>query len=230
MNLNKLEAEAPGFTWVYKSVKRLALFHKIDLVDCQEIALLAIVEHPGNLQAATRAARGELNAERRQRRGGRPIDDRTDGDGEGVEVEADRRVLPGGFQLTHLNDEGEYQDQNDQGHGDQVNDCTEDHDTRRLPTNVHGLIGAIMFWADRGMNVKQIAERVGRTQERIRQILNDPEKIRRAVAYAKAHPTFPGLGLENCPPAPGKKIKHKPRDAHPIAQDRGCDQDCLPLF
>ena len=105
---------------------------------------------------------------------------------------ADARTLPKGKTFANLNDEGEYQDLADQDHEDQDQATPiEDHDTRRLPTNVRGLIGTIMFWAERGMDVKQIAKRTGRTKERVRQILNDPEAIRRAVAYAKAHPVIP---------------------------------------
>lgn len=235
MNMNKLESEAPGFTRVYESVKRLALFHKIEEADCQGMALVAVVEHPGCISAAIRAARRALNAERRQRLPGRPINDRVDAGedtGEEVEIEADRRALPEGKTFKNLDEEGEYQDPADQDHEDPDQATpTEDHDTRCLPSNVHGLIGAIMFWAGCGGDAEQIAELVGRTPERIRQILSDPEAIRRAVAYAKAHPTIPGLGLEEHPPAPRKKIKHKPRGAHLIdQQDHGRDQGCLPLF
>jgi hypothetical protein len=213
MDMEKLEKEAPGFMRVYESVKRLALFHKIDLGDCQEMALVAIIEHPGCISAAIRVARRELNAERRQRRGGRPVDDRVDG-GEAVEVEieADLRTLPEGIKPSALNDDGEW-DEIAGGDQEQAADL-DDHDDRDLPMIVpHDLVGEIIFWARCGADVAQIAELTGRTPERIRQILRDPEKIRQAIAYVEANPTLPGLGLENYLPAPRKPIKHKPRQA-----------------
>lgn len=91
-------------------------------------------------------------------------------------------------------------------------------------------MGEIIFWARCGADVAQIAELTGRSEARIRQILRAPEKIRQAIAYVEANPTLPGLGLENYLPAPRKKIKHKPRGAHPIGQDHNRDQGCLPLL
>ncbi len=55
MNINKGELKAPGFTKVYESVRRLAIFHKVEQADCQGVALLAIVEYPNNISAAIRA-------------------------------------------------------------------------------------------------------------------------------------------------------------------------------
>jgi hypothetical protein len=241
MNMHKLELEAPGFTRVYESVRRLATFHKIEQADCQGTALVATLEHPNSIQAALRAARRALNDERRQRLPARQIDGRTDDD-EGVEAaEADRRTLPGEFDLINLNDEGEYYDHGDQDHedqptGDQVPDPTEDracdlpHD---LPVIVpRDLITAIIFWAGQGKDVEQIAELVGRTEARIHQILRDPKAIRRAIARAIANPALPGLGLESYLPTAREKIKHKPRGAHPIMEDEDqeSDQVLLPLF
>ena len=234
MDMEKLEKEAPGFMRVYESVKRLALFHKIDLVDCQEMALVAIIEHPGCISAAIRAARRELNAERRQRLPARRINDRTDG-GQ-VEIEADLRTLPEGIKPSALNDDGEW-DEIAGGDQEQAADL-DDHDDRDLPMIVpHDLVGEIIFWARCGADVTQIAELTGRTPERIRQVLRDPGEIRKAVAWAQANPTIPGLGLENCPPAPRKKIKHKPRDLprdlidqQDHDHDQVSDQGLLPLF
>lgn len=79
-----------------------AIFHKIERADCQGMALLAILEHPNSIQAATKAARRAPNAERRQRLPARMLDDRIDGDGDEGEVETGLRTLPKGQTLKNL--------------------------------------------------------------------------------------------------------------------------------
>lgn len=222
----KVEVEAPGFERVYKSVRRLATAHKIEQIDCQEIAIVAILENPGNIPAAIRAARQALNSERRQRRVGRQIDNRVDG-AEEEAVRLDRRTLPGGKTLTHLDEEGEYEDygDQDQDHGDRdldtQNEGYEGYELPKIPP--HDLVGAIMFLARHGKDVGQIAERTGVTRARIRQILRGPEKIRQAVRMAEQQKELPGL---ECEPddlrPPREPIKHKPRVAHAeSATDQG---------
>jgi hypothetical protein len=184
----KVESEAPGFGKVYESIRRLATFHKVEQADCEAIALVAIVEHPGCVQAAISAARHALNDERRQRLPGRPIDDRVDGEQvDEVEVRQDLRTLPEGKTLKHLNEEGEWAE-NEITEEDRVQAFelfpTDDRDLPKLSPST--IASAIIFLAGRGQDVKQIAKRLGRTPARIRQILRDKQKIREVVAEALA--------------------------------------------
>ncbi len=125
--LQKLEEAAAGFGLIYESVRRLAMFHKVS-ENCREIALLAIVEHPGNVAAAAKAApRCSLNAARRQRLPARPIDDRIDGIEDSMEVDTDTRSLPEGIEPSRLNENGEWEDKNeDQKDQDQASDLIPD--------------------------------------------------------------------------------------------------------
>jgi hypothetical protein len=214
----KVEKKAPGFRKVYGSVRRLAAFHKVDQVDCEGMALVAIVEHPGNIAAAIKAARRALNAERRQRLPCRPIDDRVDGSGDEGEAFIDSRTLPGGKTLTHLDEEGEWVDTNEITDGDaailacDLDQGNEDYNLPKLsPSNLYA---AIIFLADYGFDVNQIAAKTGVTRHRIRQILRDRKAILVEVERATAQPGLPGF---ECTPAeicaPRKPIKHKPRAA-----------------
>lgn len=212
MNMNKVESEVPGFTKVYESVRRLAAHHKVDQVDCQEIAIVAILEHPGDTPAAIHAARQELNKERRQRLPGRPINDRVDCEDE--EEIADTRTLPRKFSavLSLVDDDGQLIDKDEITGEDQASIEEDEHDHELPLISPGNLISAIMFLARHGKDVGQIAERTGVTKHRIRQILRDQEAIRRAIEDAAAQKELPGL---ECGPedirAPRKPIHHKPR-------------------
>lgn len=178
----------PGFTEVFESVRRLAIFHNLDQVDCRSIAVEAAFMHPGDISAAMRAARKALNAERRQRLPGRPIDDRVDGEQvDEVEVRQDLRTLPEGKTLKHLNEEGEWAE-NEITEEDRVQAFElfpdDDRDLPKLSPST--ITSAIIFLAGRGQDVKQIAKRLGLTPARIRQILRDKQKIREVVAEALA--------------------------------------------
>lgn len=212
----KVELSAPRFMAVYESVRRLASFHKVEQADCEAMALVAVVEHPGRVQAAIREARRALNGERRQRFPARPIDDRTDGGQEepaAMEIETDTRTLPRKLSaaLSRLDDEGQSLDEDeDRSMEIEAEDREAGHELPQV--SPHDLMTAIIFWADRGADTDQIAERVGRTAARIRQILRDPDAIRRAVEMADAQKEIPGL---ECGPgsvqAPREPIRHKPR-------------------
>lgn len=208
----------PGFTKTFESVRRLAIFHKIDQVDCRSIAVEAAFTHPGDISAATRAARKALNAERRQRLPGRPVDDRIDGSGDGREVFVDRRTLPEGLKLSQLNDDGEWMENEI---ADKVQACDLDHgeDVHELPkVPPRTLAGAIIFLSDHRFDVHEIADKTGVTKHRIRQILRDKDAIRKAVEDAATCQELPGF---TCTPqdmgAPRKPIKHKPRG---VAEDQ----------
>ena len=204
--------EIPGFSMVFQSIRRLAAFHKIEMEDAASIAVEGALAHPNNVQAAIKMARRTLNNQRRQRLPGRPIDDRTDGEQvDGVEVLADLRTLPGGKTLKHLNEEGEWVDneitEDDKGYDPDRGD--EDYHLPKLsPSN---LCGAIIFLADHGHDVRQIAGKTGVTAHRIRQILRDRAAITKEVERAKAQPELPGMECEPGDIPSRKPVRHKPR-------------------
>lgn len=210
MDKLELEKAAPGFMRVYKSVRRLAIFHKLEQADCEGMALEAVVAHPDNIQAAIKMARAALNAERRQRRGGRRVDDRFDGgEGDEVEVDVDCRTLPMGLTLSQMDDEGEYRC-DDHGDQDQDQASTDLSDVPDLPLVMPtDLVSTVIFLAWHGASVPQIAERTGVTQHRIRQILRDPPAVRQAIERAEAQgQLFP-------PPAPSEiRAAREPRHRH----------------
>ncbi|MHB1670740.1 MAG: hypothetical protein ACYCVM_01590 [Acidiferrobacter sp.] len=215
LELEKLEKAALGVTQVYRSVRRLAAFHKLDQDDCLGMALAAMTQHPGDIQAAIKEARHDLNKERRQRRSGRQVNDRFDG-GEGDEVEAeveiDRRTLPAGLTLTRLDDEGEYQDCEDQDGGDQASDDLNNHNLPDLPLITPGnLVSTVIFLSWHGFDVPQIAKRCGVSKARVRQILRDAPAIRRALDRAEGQKELFPPPTPNEVRAPREPRHHKPR-------------------
>ena len=224
----KVELKAPDFGKVYDSVKRLATFHKVEQADCEGMALVAVVEHPGRVQTAICQARRALNSERRQRLPGRSIDDRMDGIEDSGEV--DRRTLPKDLKPSLLDDDGEWVE-NEIMEEDQARDLdtqTEDYDLPKVsPGN---LIQTIIFLADHGFDVNDIADKTGVTRHRIRQIFRDREALRKEVERASAEPGLPGFG--ECEPgdirAPRPPIRHKERTVRAVVE--GEDHQGLSLF
>ena len=197
--------EIPGFIAVFESVRRLSTFHKIEFEDMVETAAMAVWHHKNNIQAAIKEARQALNAERRQRFG-RPVFEEKDQ----VEEEAEIDVLDGKPILFDFDHEAD--DKNEDA--DYVYQDYEEG-TEVLPSWVRGRVGQVFYWASRGLRVPEIAIKIGISERRVAQIIQDKNKI--LVAFQQAMDQgvlfsdgeLPQTSLERVPtPTPRK---NKPR-------------------